>query len=83
MHVDGAQAKTHEMVRLDEVQDLLVAGDRAGAQGLEQFEDSPAVLQIAAGEFAQHKRVAFHAPSWKNVAVGSSVDLQSSVGIRE
>ena len=39
IRVDVAQAKAHQAVGFDEVQDFLVACDRAGAEDLEQFEN--------------------------------------------
>lgn len=48
MHVEVAQAVAHQVVGFDEGQDLLVGCGRTGAEGLEQFENLPAVLQIAA-----------------------------------
>jgi len=49
VQVDVAEAVAHQMMGFEEGQDFLVGRDWTGAEGLEQFENLPTVLEIAAG----------------------------------
>jgi hypothetical protein len=56
VQVDVVQAAAHQVVGFEEGQDFLVGRDGTGAEGLEQFENLPAVLEIAAGIPKETKR---------------------------
>ncbi len=58
MHIDVAKAPAHQVMGFDEGRDVLAGCDRAGAEGLEQVENLPAVLEVAAGQLAEHEGVA-------------------------
>ena len=58
MHVDIAQAVAHRVVGFDENQDFFVGRDGTGIESLQPFENLMAVLEVAAGQFANHEGMA-------------------------
>lgn len=58
VHVDEAETAAAEALLVDESQDLVVSRTRQRGERGEQIEDFAAVLEVAAGEFADDEGVA-------------------------
>ena len=57
VRIDVADAPTHQSVLFNECQGLLVCGHVSGWQGPQEAQDCASGLEVAASDFAQHKRV--------------------------
>ena len=57
MHVDPPEPAPHQAVGVDELQDLVVHGDRRLRQGRQERQNFVSTRQIPAGEFRDDERV--------------------------
>ena len=60
MDINEAQPLSHQMVSLDELEDLLVGGPHCQGEDLQERKDFTSVSNTAAGKLADDEWVAHH-----------------------